>query len=66
MCGRGIATEIAAAATQYGERTLGMHTIEASTDVGNTALLRVFEKLGFRRTRQATVNGLETAFFRRG
>jgi ribosomal-protein-alanine N-acetyltransferase len=66
LCGRGIASEIAAVVTQYGERTLGMETIAASTDVANAASVRVLEKLGFRRTRQATVNGLETVFYRRG
>lgn len=66
LCGRGIASEIAAAVTRYGELTLGMEKIDASTDVANTASVRVLEKIGFRRTRQATVNGLETVFFQRG
>ena len=66
LCGRGIATEIAAAVAHYGERTLGMEIIQASTDVANAPSIRVLEKLGFRRTHQATVNGLETVFFRRG
>jgi ribosomal-protein-alanine N-acetyltransferase len=63
LWGRGYATELAGAVARYGIRTLGMEQIRASTDVGNSASIRVLEKLGFRHVKTAPVDGLDTAFY---
>lgn len=48
-CGRGIATEMAAAMTYAGFRHLGLRRIEIRCHVDNSASSRVIEKLGYRR-----------------
>jgi RimJ/RimL family protein N-acetyltransferase len=60
---RGIATEQAARIIQYGFEQLGFASIAACTDVGNTASVRVLEKLGMSRVRRAVVEGLDTVFY---
>lgn len=45
--GRGFASEIAAAAVDYGFKKLGFHEIIAMTDLENTASQKVLEKIGF-------------------
>ena len=61
---RGIATEASRHVIGYGFGMLGFHTIAASTDVGNTASVRVLEKLGMRFDRREVIEGLDTVFFR--
>lgn len=63
LWGQGYATELAGAVVRYGGETLGMTEIRASTDVGNAPMVRVLEKLGFRRIRTGEVDGIETAFY---
>ena len=46
--GKGYATEIAAAAADYGFKKLGFREIIALTDEENTASQKVLEKIGFR------------------
>lgn len=46
-CGRGYATEAAAAVLRYGRESLGLSRIVAITAPGNAASQRVLEKLGF-------------------
>jgi RimJ/RimL family protein N-acetyltransferase len=61
--GRGYATEMSGAVIQHGFSTLDMTRIQASTDTGHAASVRVLEKLGFRFTRRALVKGLDTLFY---
>jgi ribosomal-protein-alanine N-acetyltransferase len=61
--GQGYAAEIARAVMAYCFDSLDMPVIRASTDVANTASVRVLEKLGFRWVRRSTVNGLDTVFY---
>ena len=63
MWGRGYAVEAARAVIDHAFTQLEMPVIRASTDTGNTASVRVLEKLGFAQTRRETVNGLDTVFF---
>jgi ribosomal-protein-alanine N-acetyltransferase len=60
---RGIATECARLLIGYGFDTLGLSTVEASTDKDNTASIRVLEKSGMRLQRIERVNGSDTVFF---
>lgn len=60
---RGIATESSRRVIRYGFEKLGFSSIEASTDVANTASVRVLQKIGMSPTRREVVDGLETAFF---
>jgi RimJ/RimL family protein N-acetyltransferase len=46
--GRGIATEAARGALQYGITQLGLKQVYAMTHVNNAASRRILEKLGFR------------------
>lgn len=62
-CGSGYATEAARAVVEYGTGTLGMRAILASTDDGNTASMRVLEKLGFTKTESRVVDGRATSFY---
>jgi ribosomal-protein-alanine N-acetyltransferase len=62
--GRGYATEIARAVLEFGRTRLAMTDVRASTDAPNVASVRVLERLGFTLERRATVNGLDTLFFR--
>lgn len=61
--GHGYAPEIAQAVVDYAFQRLNMPSLRASTDVGNTASVRVLEKLGFRFIHRATVGGLDTIFY---
>jgi ribosomal-protein-alanine N-acetyltransferase len=63
LWGQGYAAEIAQAVVTYCFDSLKMPAVRASTDVGNTASVRVLEKLGFRRVRRSTVGGLPTVFY---
>ncbi len=61
--GMGLATEAARAMLRYGFEVLGFERIAASTDIANTASVRVMEKLGMRFERRAVVGGLDTLFY---
>ena len=61
----GYASEVCQAVIDYCFTTLNMPVIHASTDAGNDASVRVLEKMGFRNTRRAVVNRLDTIFFER-
>jgi RimJ/RimL family protein N-acetyltransferase len=61
--GRGFATELASALLAYGFEVLGLDEVRASTDAPNRASVRVLEKIGFRRIRQDTLEGVDTLFF---
>ena len=60
---QGYATELAQALIDYGFTDLGLDEIRASTDAGNTASVRVLEKLGFTYKRRTVVAGLDTLFY---
>jgi ribosomal-protein-alanine N-acetyltransferase len=60
---RGLATEMAGAVVSYAFQALGHQVIRASTDAGNTASVRVLEKLGFALERRALTGGLDTLFY---
>jgi len=62
--GQGFATEAAEAVIRYAFETLGVTLVHASTDVPNQASVRVMERLGMHFERQATINGLDTLFYR--
>ncbi len=61
--GQGIATEAARVLIRYAFEQLGLPTIEASTDVGNKASVRVLEKLGMSLTERRVADGLDTWFY---
>ena len=63
LWGRGYAAEVAQAVVTYCFDSLHMPVVRASTDVANTASVRVLEKLGFRFVRRSTVGGLPTVFY---
>jgi ribosomal-protein-alanine N-acetyltransferase len=60
---QGYGRELAQAVLDYVFDTLGWDVVEASADVPNAASRRLLDALGFRLTRQATVSGLDTAFY---
>ena len=60
---RGIATEASQSVIRYGFEVLNFKTIEASTDVGNEASVRVLEKLGMNQQRRDVIEGLDTIFY---
>jgi ribosomal-protein-alanine N-acetyltransferase len=62
--GQGLATEIGGTVIADVFSRLDFSSIVASTDVGNSASVRVAEKLGIVPVRQAVAAGRETAFFR--
>jgi [ribosomal protein S5]-alanine N-acetyltransferase len=66
LWGRGLAVEAAGAVMVYCAAVLEMTRICASTDAGNTASIRVLDKLGFTEVRRAIAGGLDTIFFERG
>ncbi len=47
-CGRGLATELAAAAVNYGFKTLDLPSVETWVHSRNVASIRVLEKVGFK------------------
>lgn len=59
----GIATEAARCLVDYAFEVLGFPSVEASTDFGNSASVRVLEKLGLRFRRRDTIDGLDTLFY---
>ena len=61
--GQGYATEIAAAAIEYGFRKLGFREIIAMTDVENTASQKVLKKIGFASRGIEVFNGDESLVF---
>ena len=61
--GRGYAVEASQAVIDYAFTRLDMPLLRASTDAGNTASMRVLDKLGFVQTRRETVSGFDTVFF---
>lgn len=63
LWGHGYGVEAAQAVIDYCFHTLDMPFVKASTDVDNTASVRVLEKLGFMPTRREVVNRLDTIFF---
>ena len=60
---RGLATESGRRIIRYGFEELELASVEASTDVSNTASVRVLEKLRMQRTGRAIVDGLDTVFY---
>jgi RimJ/RimL family protein N-acetyltransferase len=58
----GLATEASRSVIAYGFDQLGFETIDASTDVGNSASVKVLEKLGMSFRRRNVVEGLDTLF----
>jgi ribosomal-protein-alanine N-acetyltransferase len=60
---RGIATEASHCVIRYGFEVLDFHSINASTDVSNTASVRVLEKIGMSFQRRAVTDGLDTVFY---
>lgn len=65
LWGHGYAAEMAEAVIAYCFGALDMSVVRASTDAGNSASVRVLEKLGFRFTRRETIAGLDTVFYAR-
>ena len=61
--GRGYATEIAAAAVDYGFKKLGFREIIAMTDLENTASQKVLEKIGFASRGIQAIGGEESLVF---
>lgn len=63
--GQGYAVEAAAAALDYGRRVLGLERILAITKPGNTASMRVLEKIGLRFEKMITLPGMteESTYF---
>lgn len=61
--GKGYATEIAGAATDYGFKKLGFREIIAMTDLENTASQKVLEKIGFEKRGIEIFNGKESLVF---
>ena len=64
--GQGLATEIASTVVADVFARLSFDSIVASTDAGNSASVRVAEKLGFSHVRQAVVAGREMLFLELG
>jgi [ribosomal protein S5]-alanine N-acetyltransferase len=60
---QGLATEAANAMIRYGFDVLGFARIEASTDVANTASVRVMERAGMRFWKREMTNGLDTIYY---
>ncbi len=63
LWGQGYAGEIAQAVLTYCFDSLNMPVVRASTDVANSASVRVLEKLGFRLVRRSSAGGLPTVFY---
>lgn len=61
--GTGIATEAGNALIRHAFDVLGFEEVRGSADAGNTASLRLMEKLGMSQERRATVQGLDTVFY---
>jgi ribosomal-protein-alanine N-acetyltransferase len=60
---RGLATEMARAAIDYGFRECDFKIIYASTDVPNKASIAVMKRLGMTYQKQKEVNGQEIIFY---
>jgi RimJ/RimL family protein N-acetyltransferase len=63
--GRGLAVEASRAVLDYCRDALSMTRLRASTDAGNTASVRVLDRLGFTPVRRAVAGGLDTLFYER-
>ncbi|MEM7351679.1 MAG: GNAT family N-acetyltransferase [Acidobacteriota bacterium] len=61
--GRGLATEAARAMIRCGFEEHGFDAIVASTDVPNTASVRVMEKAGLRFAKRIEIDGLDTIYY---
>lgn len=61
---RGIATESSRRVIQYAFADLELGDVDASTDAGNAASIRVLEKLGMSFTRRDVVDELDTVFYK--
>ncbi len=64
--GRGWGTEIAATCLEHGQNDLGLTTMIAITEVGNTGSRRLLEKLGFAFERELEMNGGRQTVYRWG
>jgi ribosomal-protein-alanine N-acetyltransferase len=62
--GQGLANEAARAVVAYVFEVLGRSEIVAAADVPNEASLRALRRLGMRRERRGSLNGLDTYFYR--
>lgn len=60
----GIATQAGGRLIRYAFEDLRLRTVEASTDFGNAASIRVLDKLGMQLERREVVDGLDTVFYR--
>jgi ribosomal-protein-alanine N-acetyltransferase len=60
---RGLATEVALVLIRYGFEQLSFDRIEASTDAGNEASIRVMEKAGMKFEKRTCMQGLDTVFY---
>lgn len=63
--GQGYAPEMAQAAIAWAERAVPEQPVWIITNVGNTAALRVAEKLGFTEVRQGDLDGVPATYLRR-
>ncbi|MEM9541461.1 MAG: GNAT family N-acetyltransferase [Cyanobacteria bacterium P01_E01_bin.42] len=61
---RGLATEMATAAIEFGFNTFQFQQIVASTDEPNIRSLAVLERLGMYREKQKKIEGKETIFYK--
>ena len=61
--GQGLGFEAAAAALEYGRRTLGLKSIFAEADADNVASNRILERIGLKLTRQHDEYGFKANFF---
>jgi ribosomal-protein-alanine N-acetyltransferase len=60
---RGLATEMARAAIDYGFQECGFKVIYASADVPNKASIAVMKRLGMTYQKQEMINGKEIIFY---
>jgi ribosomal-protein-alanine N-acetyltransferase len=60
---RGLATEAGSAILKYGFDELSFKRIEASTDAGNEASVRVMQRLGMTFWKREITNGLDTIYY---
>lgn len=62
-CGKGFATEMAAAMIRYGFETLGFDQIEASTDAPNAASVAVMGRAGMTFWKRGVTDGRDTIYY---
>lgn len=63
QCGKGLATEAAAAVLRYGFEESKLERIYAGADPPNAASFRVMEKLGMKYAQRMTINGVVAIYF---